>query len=331
MYSVPALIVKCGANKERTRSEKEEDITNAIIKVTHTEEKSLYFLTGHGERDINGETDAFGMGIIKRLLEDKRYSVKEFEMSRQQGIPEDCAVLVIAAPQTDLFEHELTALERYLNLGGNVIVLLEPETAPQLAAWLAKYGLKVGNEIICEAEVQADIASLLQGKLSGRLSVSTAPVIGKRNYGTHEITRDFDLATQYPSSRSVSVTDTLPAGITADKILETKGELENAPDASIPGSWAETDLEMLRQQQAQYDEGVDMKGPVTLAALVTIDRHNFEPAKAAEAAVASATDIQRPDKSRLLVFGDSDFATNSGVRYDRGVLFTNCINYLIGA
>lgn len=331
LYSVPAIIVKCGANLERARSEKEEDIANAIIKVTHTEEKSLYFLTGHGERDINSETDAFGMGIIKRLLEDKRYTVKELEMARQHGIPEDCAVLVIAGPQTDLFDHELNAIERYLNLGGNVIAMLEPETAPNLVSWFGKFGLNVGNDMICEAEVQADLASLLQGKLTGRLSVSTVPTISKRDYGSHEITRDFDLSTQYPSSRSVSVASVLPGGLSVDKILETKGELENSPDPSIPGSWAETDLEMLKQQQAQFDESEDLKGPVTLAALVTIDRHQYEPAKAAEAAIQSATGVQRPDKSYLLVFGDSDFASNAGIRFDRGVLFTNCINYLIGA
>ena len=326
LYTTPTIFVEQGVNREKTTGNEEQDITNALIKVTRVKQHKVYFLKGHGEKDFENASDFQGMGQIKTRLENKNYLVESLEIQRQVGVPDDASVVIIAAPQTDLFDEELQALGRYLNLGGNVIVLLEPETAPKLAAWAGQYGLNVGRDIVCEAEFQADLMSLLKGQFQGQISVSTQPSVTSYPDDV-EITRNFQLRTQYPSSRSVSIDSSPPEGVTARKLLETKGKLQNS---DFPGSWAETNIEALKEKKAEFQEGQDIRGPVTIAGLATIDRMKFEPAKAAEAQIQASTGemAERPENSHLLVFGDSDFASNSMVAYGGGDLFMNSVNYL---
>jgi len=335
LYTMPTIFVEQGVTREKAKETSldmvEEGITNAIIKVTRTKENTVYFLAGHGEADYMNTSDFHGFGLIKQRLEAKNYTVKQLKIERSVGIPEDCSALVIAGPQTDLFDYEMKALDRYINLGGNVIVMLEPQSAPNFAAWAKKYGLNVGNDMICEAEFQADIASLFTtGKLSGRVSVSLNPSVSSYPADI-DITRNFELITQYPNSRSVAVNDSLPEGIKAERLLETRGK---DPKMDMPGSWAETDLEaLISEKTAQFDPDKDIEGPVSIAALATVDRLKFAPAKAAEAAVQSSTELalaERPDESHLLVFGDSDFARNGMVARGGGDLIMNSVNFMVG-
>ena len=85
-------------------------------------------------------------------------------------------------------------------------------------------------------------------------------------------------------------------GLTVEKLLETN-----------PNSWGETDL---KDQEAQFDEGKDLKGPVTLAVAIT-------------------KTLPDNKKTRLVIYGDSDFASNAYyAQAGNGNLFTNTLNWL---
>lgn len=94
----------------------EQKLTNAILKVTSTEPKKVYFLTRHGERDISLETEE-GFSRIRTRLESQNYMVKPLDLVSSPTVPDDSAALIIAAPQKDLFDDEITALADYLNGG----------------------------------------------------------------------------------------------------------------------------------------------------------------------------------------------------------------------
>src|SRR5918999_275713 len=47
------LVVEYMGRRERVTSDSEQDLTNALIKVLNPQEKRVYFLAGHGEKDPN--------------------------------------------------------------------------------------------------------------------------------------------------------------------------------------------------------------------------------------------------------------------------------------
>ncbi|HNT34792.1 MAG TPA: GldG family protein, partial [bacterium] len=315
--ALPAIFVRNGSRFERARDAKEQYITNAIIRVTRKGTQAVYFLQGHGERDIHSTRDAYALGFVKTKLEEKGYAVKELDMQRQSAVPTDCSVLIIAAPQTDLPAFEIEAIGLYLETGGSVLILLEPETVPDLVEWLTQFGVLVGNDIVCETEIKRFLAG---GRPRGEVSTSIRLTLTRKMYSpSHPITRDFQLSTEYVGCRSVSTTSTGREGIEVLKLLETKGYME---DLKMQGSWAETNIDLLRKDKAEYNEGQDIPGPVTIAAAVSLYPASAE---------AEHKDRQRPPKrGSLIVFGDADFPTNGSRGYGGAQLFLNSVSHLCG-
>ncbi len=117
-------------------------------------------------------------------------------------------------------------------------------------------------------------------------------------YELHDITRPMEsVSTYYPLVRSVHTLDKLPKGISAQVLVRASQY-----------SWGETDLKSIRTG-AKFEKGKDTPGPVPLAAIAMI------PAK--------------KGKGRLVVFGDSDFASNAHLlNAGNRDLVLNTISYL---
>jgi len=123
-------------------------------------------------------------------------------------------------------------------------------------------------------------------------------------YPYSQITKDLGgLATFFPHARSIEETQSKPEGVKVTPLIRTSD-----------GSWGETSLEDLRH--VAYDEGQDTLGPLTLAVSVEATASSDEEAK-----------------TRLVIFGDTDFVSNSVLHSVRGAfgnadLFLNAINWL---
>ena len=103
----------------------EETLTNAVRKILKPERKLVFFLTGHGERDIT-KAGQGGFQVARRALENEGYEIKLLNLLTQAEVPKDAAVVVVAAPKKALLGSELGALKSYLDRGGRILVLLEP-------------------------------------------------------------------------------------------------------------------------------------------------------------------------------------------------------------
>jgi len=120
------------------------------------------------------------------------------------------------------------------------------------------------------------------------------------SYANQSITDKLQgMVTIFWTARSVQISEEAEAEITRQSLINTSTQ-----------SWAETDLEALKNQdqeaQIKPDEGVDLMGPVPLAA------------------VAENTTKEQ----RLVVFGDSDFAKDSFFsQYGNGDLIINAIDW----
>ncbi len=273
----------------------EQTITNAIIKVTRPTQKTICFIEGHGEPDIDDTQSARALSSIKVALTNENYQAKKVLLASMASMPDDCSVVVVAGPEKPFLASELTALENYLNGGGRALFLLPPRGSADLQPLLEKWGVKLGNDVVVD-----QVLRLFQGPALG-----LAPLVN--TYGVHDITRDFKQRTVFPMTRSVHADAAGKKGLQATEIVKTS-----------PSSWGETDLDGLFQRSEATLDAADTKGPVPIAVAVEADLKQMGQEKGGTARVA--------------VYGSVEFAENrevEGTYYNRDLLL-NTVGWLCG-
>jgi len=283
------IIVRSERGMERLQNATdEESITNAILKATATEKKAVYFVAGHGEPDLNAG-DRKGYSLLKQHLELENYSVNTLSLMRTSEIPANAACIILSAPQTDLFDEEIDLLQKYVfEDQGSLLILVDNDVPQTMREFVDSLGVELGQNVVI------DKMSQLFGA-----SYDTAVIT---HYGEHDITRKFTVAAFFPTASSLTLKEEIPHGLTG-LYLAYSGQ----------GSWAETDLETLRQGKAVLDEN-DVAGPVSVGVVISQTEEG-----------AAKTD------SKIVIFGDSDFVSNSRLKLSGNKdLFLNTIAWLSG-
>lgn len=273
-------IVSSGERQERLTATDEQALVNAIMKVTRDKLKTVCFIEGHDERSLAG-SEGEGYATVERVLKSENYETKTITLARETQVPAECAVLVAAGPKKGLFPQEAAMIGKYLDEGGKAMLLVDPDTDPQLGDVLKAWNVTLGNDTVVDTSGAGRLIGIGPG----------APIIV--GYPDHPITKDMRrTATFFPLARSVKTS----TGGAATDLLKTS-------DAS----WAETELK--GGGEVQFDEGKDTKGPVNLG-------------------IAASKKVGEKE-ARLVVIGDSDFASNARVgMLGNGDLFFNSINWL---
>ena len=273
----------------------EENITNAIIKVTRTTRKTACVIEGHGEPDVDDQQDAKAFSGFKTGLENENYEVKKILLATIETVPADCSVVIVAGPVKPYTDHEMQALDAYLKKGGRAVFMIPPRSGEQFVPVLAQWGVKLGNDVVVDQVVR-----LFQGPALG-----LAPLAN--TYGAHDITKDFKQRTIFPMTRSVQSDAAGKKGLQVTELVKTSAS-----------SWAETDLDGLFQRsEASLDAATDHKGPVTVAAVVE--------AKLKDMGIGDG-------EARVAVFGSVEFADNrniEGTYFNRDLLL-NTVGWLVG-
>jgi len=315
-------ILESGDKESRITSTDEEDITNAIIKISREKKKVLYFLEGHGEASIEVSEEK-GYTLAKEELEKLAYEVKKLTLALSDTFPQDCALLVIPGAKKDLLPNELETIRNYIGEGGRVFFMVDPETAPGLKSFLTEYGIQLEDDLIVDT-----VSRLMGGDYF-------MPIVSEYEY--HEITSEFRYATFFPFARSVSVAEEKPEGISVDILAKTS-----------TNSWSERQL---TDREVTFNKDKDKEGPISIAAVVTVEPKEEEKqekvtdeeekgetkeAKSEEEAEKESEEEEEKkeedkikQEGRLAVFGDSDFATNRYFNFSgNGNFFLNTVNWL---
>jgi ABC-type uncharacterized transport system involved in gliding motility auxiliary subunit len=297
------LFVKVGDESVQIDKPDEEKLTNAIVKLTKRTHKKVYFVTGHNERAVEGKgaDGKEGFAHAAEALRNENYRFDTLVLAAKGDVPEDADVVVIAGPTRPFLPEEHTALQRYLDRGGALFVMVDPRAQTDLGPDLAKWGVTLGDDVIVD-------------RVQGMFGQAMTPLAGV--YAPHPITADMREVTIFPTTRSLTVSKDGGAALT--EIVKT-GE----------NSWAERDLEQLfGKGVAELDPNADLKGPVTIA---VAGKPGGVAAPTPPAPVEGQAPPPAPKEPRLVVFGDSDFATNQLLdAYRNKDLFVNSINWLLG-
>ena len=302
----PILVVEKGDRRERITSDGEQDVTNALIKVTRDAKKTVCLVEGEGERAAE-DTGERGFSGAKSSLTKALYEVKSVFLLREKKVPSDCTVLVLGGPEKDLLPETTAAIRDYVKAGGKALVMVEPElkeSYPNVVALLKDWNLEAGKDVV------VDVSGM--GQLFGASELWPLAI----EYPWHAITKDFRLPTLYGGARSVAAGKGSVEGVTAQDLVKTSAQ-----------SWAESDLSM--KGAIKFDEGKDTKGPISLAAVATVRGTAPAPAPAPSPAASPAPEPPKAPEGRVVAVGDADFASNQLLGFQGNQdFFLNAIAWL---
>ena len=266
-----AGMVEYQGHREYVVSLSEEELLKTIYFLTRGQEKGAWFTTGHGEKDL-ASTGKDGFSDVASALQSDNFTVTQGVFDGTQGISASTRIIIIAGPEHDFSAAALAAIANYFEQGGRVLLLIDPVPLPHLRAFLERYNVEIGYDIVVDTDNRLPDMDEL------------TPIIHINR--EHPISSDLRAAVLFPHACSVQV-GTHPAAGFSWEILGQSGR----------SSWAERDFASAYNKTAQYQDGIDLRGPVQVGVMVrkVPDKKNTT------------------QEGRMVVLGNSRFAVNEYV------------------
>lgn len=236
-----------GRRRKSSLNAGENDTVAALLYVVRNREKTVYFLTGHGEGDLSDPQPEDGYTKLRGALADEFYTAKTLSLAESGGVPEDAAIVVLLDPKGSLLPFELDALDTYLKRGGAIFVLIEPRSSPTLVDFLEERGISLPPFIAIDPSKRLYSGELVTFRAS-------------RTSNTHDMIKSVNSPPIFSFARVVEVKQNLEKGITAAPILATSGS-----------GWGTAEEEISPGEYVAFTQGSDMSGPVPVAGEVFLD------------------------------------------------------------
>jgi ABC-type uncharacterized transport system involved in gliding motility auxiliary subunit len=160
----------------------EAAITGAMIKATRQGESKIYFVQGHGEKEINGEGDQ-SVRDLSHSLGESSFKVESLNLLDKKAIPADATVIAIVGPSAQFLDAEIGWLREYMKNGGRLFLALDPGQHTNLANLTKSLGIEFENNYV------VTLAPIVGG--------GPALILGNSFDRTSEITKNFPAGTSY--------------------------------------------------------------------------------------------------------------------------------------
>ena len=312
----------------------EQDLVTSLYVATGLEQKTVYFLGGHGERNLDsGGGD--GYALLRQALEQENYLAQGLVWPRNSTdveVPEDAALVVVAGPTSDLPVDHALALDLYL-LGrdaegqrrrenGSMIFLAEPDTPDSWREFLIQWGIILLPGYI--RDIESSVPGLPQ-TLALNMDFNTIVNFNLLVLGNNEAAMQsaFEAAFEIVAPEGQQLQDIfMPDAAALSPLPVTDGaRLPLALSVTSPNSYIIGDPD--RTDPVTEGENADVPGPFIPAMLMR-----------SAAKVGMALPEEGPvesDISLIMAFGDADFVANSNIGRGSGLdMFVNSTNYLLG-
>ncbi|WP_036483342.1 Gldg family protein [Myxosarcina sp. GI1] len=213
----------------------ETQLTNAIANIKRDRNYTIYFLQGHGESSL--EAAQGGLSQAVGSLENKGYTVETFNLAASGSIPDNADVVVIAGATRTLLAGEVEALQQYIDNGGNLLLMLSPDTETGFGSLLNNWGIEIDDRLI------------IDGSGAGNVLGLGPAVLIINSYGNHPITNSF--------GNGISIfPESLPLEIQEREAIDTTPLI-----VSGDNTWGESDL----AGEITFDPESDLRGPLNVA------------------------------------------------------------------
>lgn len=282
IQSAGEVVLEYQGRRENLRGLSEQAITTALQRLSYTGESWIVFLEGHGERSTQ---DGGGEAISQfaQTLQSKGLKVQPLNLVKTPKIPDNTSVLVIASPKSALLEGESKLVQEYVEKGGNLLWLADPDNAPGLQPVADTLGITWQNGYAVFPEYEA-------------IGTGHPGIYAALDYPPSPVTAGLQQVTLFPLVRSLTAKTT--AGWVPQPML-TSSETAWLETGSIDGG----------PVQLEPEKG-DVPGPLNIGMTLTRDRPGAEAPPA-----PTAPDQPAPPKpqQRVVAIGDADFLSNAYV------------------
>ena len=289
------MVVEYKGRRENLKAVGEQALTNTLQRLARNTERHILFLEGHGERSPEKIAN-HDLSEWTRQLKEKGFNSGSINLGTMPAIPDNTSVLVIASPQVDLLPGEVKIIEDYVAKGGNLLWFAEPGSLHGLEPLADSLGISFEPGTIVDPT----------GKMLG---INHPALVVVADYPKHSVTEELTSLTLFPFARPLKIES--GHGWVGTELLRT-----------LERSWSETGP---LEGSVRFDQGKDLQGPLTIAAVLTRDRPGTT-------APANNSDEQaaQPPQQRVAVFGDGDFLSNTylgnGANLDLGDRLINWLS-----
>ena len=227
-------VVEYNQRSEHLTDYNEQSFINALVRLARSSERLVMGLDGHGERRLNGIAN-HDLGEYGKQLAAKGFKTGNLNLAIAQEVPANASLLLIANPQVDLQSAEVQKIRQYLQQGGNLLWLIDPEPLRGLQPVAELLGLVLGPGTVVDPTLQPR---------------NGPPVFASAtSYARHAIFGDFQLNTVFPYARQIGVNES--SEWRAMRLIEV-----------APRGW----VEMGRlDEPIAFDKARDIAGPINIA------------------------------------------------------------------
>jgi ABC-type uncharacterized transport system involved in gliding motility auxiliary subunit len=285
------LVIEYKGKRQKVTERDELNITNALIKISRSNDPVVYFVQGHGEGDI-GSKENEGLNFIYEAAKNSAVDIRTINLLTTQEIPFDAKALVLWGPKTSLQASEIGVIKRFLERKGNLMVAIDPDLNGDnheiLRALLRNYKITLRNDLVIDRK------NFVNG------SNGSIPLVDHFD-NSLEITKNFKGQVFFPLTASL---EPIPDEILPGDKGVVKTLLGSTP---FPDSWGETSLKELASQNMSYTAGKDKPGPLYLAL------------------------TYESPQNRIVAFGNSTFVINAYSKFGANyILFLNSLSWALG-
>jgi hypothetical protein len=288
----------------------ERALISAMLKVTRGAAREVYFIVGHGEREVD-DTTSSGLSELDRQLAQDGLGVSRWNPLTDGPIPEDCACLALIGATDALSDELLDSIEAWVRSGGRLVLVPHPEDAvlatSRVGELSARFGIEIQEGIVCQPVVDPQ---------TGRLSVGDPKVssfaVSPHNMAGHPLVlpikraeRSFVVSGTHPVRRTAQ-----PAGGVTSPLFFSSAE--SWVDGFQPGRTGPT-------LDFRPDPALEATGRRFELALASM----FPPVDAAPQPA-----MEEKPQARLVVLGSSMAFTNGAFRYNQDLL-RNVFNWVL--
>src|SRR3954471_14759920 len=285
-------VVQVAGRKEEAKSMTEEGITGAFIRDLKNNTRTICFITGSGEHQID-DADRYGYSRFKDLLGKDEYGAKSVSLLEKAEVPSDCTALVVAGPSGNYEQPEVEAIKKYVETGGRALLMLDPplklgrsEVADNdaLTNLIQSWGVTLDKDLILDLNPIGQLAGL-----GPQVALVTS-------YDAHPIVNEIKgSATGFPLSRSLSIKNSDKT--TVEKLFSSSSTSLATNNLSSPA--------------INPNDPKNKKGPLPIAAAGTYNTGKDN------------------SQGRFVVMGSSTWLGNSFIKFNgNSDLALNTINWL---
>ena len=306
----------------QTQKFKGEQVYTSAVQDVIYPRKKVYFVKGHGEYETSGGGEV-NLSAARELTRKLALETDSLSIAEKGRVPKDTDLLIIGGPQTPLLAEEVEMLTGYLEQGGSLILMLGPQqdllapgsqhTPFGLDDYLAKLGIKPRTDMVC-VDYDPSISS------TGEVSVQRGLTILTSDYSSDRIVRDLarqGLQVRFPRACPITILEQEDnSDVKVEALVHVRRNVPGRPELKSYAAKLYPGRDIVTEDVR--NDLLDQRLPIAVTAEKTL-------AGVAEDRV-----------SRIVVFGDTSFATTLGLEprsrfYAPGnsTLFSNAVSWAV--